>query len=81
MPFTIDALSNNFDRIPKNVAYFLDFIPKSLHLPLSCVTIESLRKPEVLNKLLQALAFQVGSEVSYNELAQTVGTDSKTVEK
>ena len=45
------------------------------------LTIENLRKPEVLNKLLQALAFQVGSEVSYNELAQTVGTDSKTVEK
>lgn len=45
------------------------------------LTIDSLRKPEVLNKLLQALAFQVGSEVSYNELAQTVGTDSKTVEK
>ena len=42
---------------------------------------DSLRKPEVLNKLLQALAFQVGSEVSYNELAQTIGTDSKTVEK
>ncbi len=28
-----------------------------------------------------ALALQVGSEVSYNELAQTVGSDSKTVEK
>ena len=45
------------------------------------LTMDSLRKPEVLNKLLQALAFQVGSEVSYNELAQTIGTDSKTVEK
>lgn len=28
-----------------------------------------------------ALALQVGSEVSYNELAQTIGADSKTVEK
>ena len=42
---------------------------------------DNLRKPEVLDKLLRALAFQVGSEVSYNELAQTVGTDSKTVER
>lgn len=41
----------------------------------------NLRKPDVLDKLLRALAFQVGSEVSYNELAQTVGTDSKTVER
>ena len=42
---------------------------------------DNLRKPYVLDKLLRALAFQVGSEVSYNELAQTVGTDSKTVER
>ena len=42
---------------------------------------DNLRKPDVLDKLLRALAFQVGSEVSYNELAQTVGTDSKTVER
>ena len=42
---------------------------------------DNLRKPDILDKLLRALAFQVGSEVSYNELAQTVGTDSKTVER
>jgi len=42
---------------------------------------DNLRKPDVLNKLLQALAFQVGSEVSYNELAQTIGSDGKTVER
>jgi predicted AAA+ superfamily ATPase len=42
---------------------------------------ENIRKPELLDKLLRALAYQVGSEVSYNELAQTVGSDSKTVEK
>jgi hypothetical protein len=29
-----------------------------------------IRKPEVLVRLLQALAWQVGSEVSYNELVQ-----------
>ncbi len=42
---------------------------------------ENLRKPELLDKLLRALAFQVGSEVSYNELAQTIGSDAKTVER
>lgn len=40
---------------------------------------EGLKKPVVLKKLLQALAFQVGSEVSLQELAQTVGADPKTV--
>lgn len=41
----------------------------------------AVRRPALLEKLLVALALQVGSEVSYNELAQTVGTDNKTVEK
>lgn len=40
---------------------------------------EGLKKPAVLKKLLQALAYQVGSEVSLQELAQTVGADPKTV--
>ena len=43
--------------------------------------IEGLRKPAVLQKILTALALQVGSEVSYNELSRTVGIDSKTIEK
>src|SRR5574344_300991 len=43
--------------------------------------VDSIRKPVVIEKLLIALSLQVCSEVSYNELAQTVGTDSKTVEK
>ena len=45
------------------------------------LAMEGIRKPALLEKLLVALALQVGSEVSYNELAQTIGTDSKTVEK
>jgi predicted AAA+ superfamily ATPase len=44
-------------------------------------TLQDVRKPEVLEKLLIALALQIGSEVSYNELAQTVYTDVKTVER
>lgn len=39
----------------------------------------SIKKPEVLEKILQALAFQLGSEVSYNELAQLTGVDKNTV--
>lgn len=42
---------------------------------------DKVRRPVLLEKILVALALQVGSEVSYNELAQTVGSDSKTVEK
>ena len=43
--------------------------------------LEGMRKPAVLQKLLVALALQIGSEVSYHELSKTVKVDSKTVEK
>lgn len=45
------------------------------------LAIDNLRRPELLDKLLVALSLQIGSEVSYNELAKTVGSDSKTVER
>jgi len=40
-----------------------------------------IRKPEVLDKLVQALALQVGSEVNYTELSQIVNVDKNTVSK
>lgn len=44
--------------------------------------LENIRKPSHIEKLLRALAFQVGSEVNYHELSQTVGNiDTATVEK
>jgi predicted AAA+ superfamily ATPase len=42
---------------------------------------EQIKKPEKLTRLLQALAFQVGSQVSFNELGQMCSLDAKTVEK
>lgn len=41
---------------------------------------ERIKKPEKLMKLLQALAFQVGQEVSYHELGQITDLDNQTVE-
>lgn len=40
-----------------------------------------IRKPEILEHLLQALALQVGNEVNYNELAQLIGINKVTVQK
>jgi len=45
------------------------------------LVLDQIKKPERLMKLLQALAFQIGSQVSYNELSQICGLDPKTVEK
>ncbi|MFT3903351.1 MAG: ATP-binding protein [Niabella sp.] len=43
--------------------------------------LEQVKKPALIEKLLKALALQIGSEVTFSELGQTVGSDSKTVEK
>jgi len=40
-----------------------------------------IRKPEVLDKLVQALALQLGNEVNYSELAQIVNVDKNTISK
>lgn len=45
------------------------------------LTWEDIKKPERLEKLVQALAFQVGNEVSYNELGQLCGLNNETVER
>lgn len=43
--------------------------------------LQDVRKPYILEKLLAALALQIGSEVSFNELSQMVQSDVKTVER
>lgn len=42
---------------------------------------ESVKHPDKLQTLLRALAYQVGSQVSYNELSQMCSMDSKTVDR
>lgn len=57
----------------------LKFLSDS-YLYKDLLSLGSIKKPEKLVLLLQALAYQVGSQVSYNEIANTIGLDSKTVE-
>ncbi len=45
------------------------------------LSFSEIRKPEILDNLLLALALQVGSEVNYNELAQTIGVNKITIQK
>lgn len=42
---------------------------------------QDLRKPEMLGQLLEALALQIGSEVSFHELGQIVHADPVTIER
>ncbi len=43
--------------------------------------LEQIAKPVLLQKIVKALALQIGSEVNYNELSQLTQIDNKTVEK
>lgn len=40
-----------------------------------------IRKPDLLEKLLRALALQIGQEVSYNELSRLLEVDKKTIDQ
>lgn len=42
---------------------------------------QELRKPEILTQLLRLLAFQIGSEVSYQELARALGVEQGLVQR
>lgn len=42
---------------------------------------ENIKNPELLKKLLQALAYQLGQEVSYTELANLLNVDQETIQR
>jgi hypothetical protein len=45
------------------------------------LTLDQIKKTSKIENLLKALAWQVGNEVSYNELSKLVGLDKETIEK
>lgn len=53
----------------------------SSYLYKDLLMLEQIQKPVLLEKILKALALQIGNEVSYNELAQLLGSDKGTIEK
>lgn len=65
---------------PEESKELLGYLSDS-YLYKDILELEQIRKPVLLQKILLALALQIGSEVSYNEVANTVGSDPKTVEK
>lgn len=63
----------NETRILKTLAS--DYLYKDI------LSIGQIKKPVLLEKILKALALQIGNEVSYNELAQLLDSDKGTIEK
>jgi predicted AAA+ superfamily ATPase len=53
----------------------------SSYLYKDIFSFQDIRKPEIIEKLLQALALQLGGEVSFNELGNLLGINSATVQR
>ena len=45
------------------------------------LSLQDVRKPALLERLLTALALQIGNEISYSEIGRTIGTDNKTIDR
>ncbi len=70
-----EVLTTNLDKkkILKNIA--------NSYLYKDVFTFKNIKNPEILEKLLQLLAYQVGSQVSYNELSKSLAIDNETVKR
>lgn len=64
---------------PDNAENILKQLSNS-YLYKDILTWERIQKPDRMEKLVQAIAFQTGNLVSYNELGQMSGLDNETVE-
>jgi hypothetical protein len=65
---------------PEKARLYLTELTQS-YLYKDIFSLGDIRKPDLIEKLVQALAFQIGSEVSTNELANMLQTDNKTIDK
>ncbi len=75
-------ISGNYPDVVLNPGDEEEYLKQlvSSYLYKDVLKIVGIRKPVVLDKLLKLLAFQVGNEVSLNELARALGLDKKTVD-
>ena len=53
----------------------------SSYLFRDVLVLDKLRSPDLLLDIVRCLAFQIGNEVSFNEIARTVKSDVKTVQR
>lgn len=64
---------------PQEAERLLKFLSDS-YLYKDIFLFKGIKKPEKMLELLKLLAWQIGSEVNYNELAKTLKIDNQTVE-
>jgi hypothetical protein len=73
--FYPDVVNNKGDE----AVFLREIVDSSLYKDL--LMYKDIRKPHIIPKLLQAIALQLGNEVSYNELSRIVEIDRETVER
>lgn len=69
-----------FDKSESEAKELLDTLASD-YLYRDILALEEIKKPALLEKLLSALAFQLGNEVNYNELAKLLNTTPPTIER
>lgn len=69
-----DILNHPGEEIPLLKQLANSYLYKDL------LTWERIQKPDRMERLVQALAFQIGNEVSYHEIGQICGLNNETVE-
>lgn len=65
---------------PNEARELIKLLAKS-YLFKDLFALENINNPEIFEKIVKALALQLGSEVSYKEIAVTVGANHLTVDK
>ncbi len=63
----------------EKIVYLKELISSYLYRDI--LAINGLKHSDKIVKILRLLAFQIGSEVSYSEIAEQIGLNKKTVEK
>lgn len=65
---------------PADAREYLDNIVSS-YLYKDVFSFQDVRRPEIIEQLLQALALQVGAECSFNELSKLLGLSTVTIQR
>jgi uncharacterized protein len=73
--FYPDIVNSPAEAQPNLLDLANNYLYKDVH------SLQDVRKPALLERLLTALALQIGQEISYTEIGQTIGADNKTIDR
>jgi predicted AAA+ superfamily ATPase len=82
---TIDTrmIYGSYPEVVNNMGQEKKFLTELVndYLYKDVFTLKDMRKPDVLEKLVKALAFQIGNQVSSREISNLIKVDNETVER